>query len=134
MSINKAIVSEKSFRDASNSKYTFVVSKEMTKESIKNAIERIYSVTVLHVNAFNVIGKVKRNKKGSGKRSDFKKAIVTLAKKDSINLFDVEGDKADEKKSKKEDKADKSEIKGNKEVKTVIREPKKGLLGRTTNK
>lgn len=133
--INKALISEKSFSLTSKSKYTFVVSRDMSKESIKHEIEKIYSVKVIDVNTFNLIGKVKRGKKGSGRRSDVKKAIVTLAKKDSIGLFDIEGDKSDVKANKKETaKAEKSEIKVEKDVKTIVREPKKGIFGRTTNK
>jgi large subunit ribosomal protein L23 len=137
MSINKAIISEKSFSLTSKSKYSFVVSKDMSKESIKHEIEKIYAVKVIDVNTFNLIGKVKRGKKGFGKRSDTKKAIVTLSPKDSINLFDVEGDKKPSSAKAtdgKDGKGTKKEIAENKEVKTVIREPKKGLLGRTTNK
>ena len=137
MAINKAIISEKSFMAASASKYTFIVSNDMNKDSVKAAIEKIYPVKVEKVNIIRIIGKTKRNKKGEGKRSDYKKAIVSLSKKDLINLFDVEGDKADNKKAKKDvgKTKDKNEVKAEKEVKTVIREPKRGLLGgRTTNK
>jgi large subunit ribosomal protein L23 len=134
--INKAIISEKSFYQASKSKYTFIVSKDMSKDEIKRSVEKIYAVSVLSVNTSNIIGKVKRTKKGAGKRQDYKKAIVTLAKKDSIDIFEVEGDKKDNKAEKKQAaKIEKKEVIENKDVKTTIREPKKGLLGgRTTNK
>lgn len=134
MAINKAIISEKSFASTSASKYTFTVSTDMDKNQIAAAVEKLYSVKVAGVNTAKIIGKVKRNRKGQGKRSDFKKAIVTLAGNGSIGLFDVEGDKKEAKKESKETKENKKEIADNKEVKTVIREPKKGLLGRTTNK
>lgn len=133
--INKAIISEKSFSNASNSKCTFSVSKGMSKDAIKIQIEKLYSVKVVAINTFNVIGKIKRNKKGSGARSDYKKAIVTLAPNDSISLFDVEGDKKQKSEGKSDKKNKTEKLADNKEVKTVIREPKRGLLGgRTTNK
>lgn len=133
--INKAIISEKSFSNASLSKYTFAVSKDMSKEAIKSQIEKLYSVKVISVNTFNLAGKVKRNKKGLGVRSDVKKAIVTLDKKDSIALFDIEAEKSEKGAKGAQKKEKESKISDNKDVKTVVREPKKGLIGgRTTNK
>lgn len=133
--INSAIISEKSFQNAAKSKYTFKVSKGMAKNAIKVQIEKMYSVKVISVNTSIIAGKIKRNKKGVGARQDYKRAIVTLAPKDSIALFDVEGDKKTKSDNKIEKKEKETKQSDNKEVKTVIREPKRGLLGgRTTNK
>ena len=56
---------------------------------IKQAVEHYFGVKVLRVHTQNVRGKVKRLGRFSGKRADWKKAIVTLSHEDSIDLFDM---------------------------------------------
>ncbi|MGD2060976.1 MAG: 50S ribosomal protein L23 [Acidimicrobiia bacterium] len=84
------VVSEKSydlieFRNT----YTFEVDRRATKPQIREAVERIFDVKVLRVNTMNRKGKVKRTGYKLGKRKDIKRAVVTLAEGDSIDLFGV---------------------------------------------
>jgi large subunit ribosomal protein L23 len=84
------VVSEKSydlieFRNT----YTFEVDPKATKPQIKEAVERVFDVKVLRVNTMNRRGKVKRTGWKLGKRKDVKRAVVTLAEGDSIDLFGV---------------------------------------------
>ncbi len=76
--IIKPIVTEKSMDDMSENKYTFVVDKRSNKTEIRSAVEEVFDVTVARVNTMNMIGKVKRQGATSGRRSNWKKAIVTL--------------------------------------------------------
>lgn len=69
--------------------YGFVVEKRANKIEIKSAVEKRYGVTVSSVRTVCVRGKVKRMGKHSGKRADWKKAVVTLKPGDKIEL--VEG-------------------------------------------
>jgi len=69
--------------------YTFKVSVRANKVEIKKAIEKIFSVKVIAVNTIQMLGKPKKLGKYSGKRSDWKKAIVTLKPGDKINDFEV---------------------------------------------
>jgi len=101
--IKNALISEKSFAAAGNSKFTFVVDKSATKAEVAETVAELFDVEVLDVNMISVKGKVKRTRKGVGKRSDFKKAILTLKKGSKIDLFEVEKDE----KSKKDDKKSK---------------------------
>jgi len=94
--IKKAVISEKSFAEAANFKYTFYAPKTTKCLDIKKFIEELFSVKVLKINSMTVIGKVKTRGKSKGKRSDMKKYILTLPKDTKIDLFEVE--KSDEKK------------------------------------
>ncbi|NDB83695.1 MAG: 50S ribosomal protein L23 [Alphaproteobacteria bacterium] len=86
--LHTPLITEKSSLIASDNKYIFQVSKDSNKSSISLAIEKIFAVKVKKVNIINQIGKTKRFKGKMGKRSDFKKAIVTLEKD---NLIDFTG-------------------------------------------
>ncbi len=77
--IIKPIVTERSMDDMSQNKYTFVVDKKSNKTEIKSAVEKVFGVKVSKVNTMNMLGKIKRQGVHSGKRADWKKAIVTLA-------------------------------------------------------
>lgn len=101
--IKKVLVSEKSFADAAKGKYTFVVDREADKHGIAKMCEKLFNITVLTVNSMNIKGKVKTTKKIKGKRSDFKKVILTLKAGDKIDLFETETAE-DKKKREKEDK------------------------------
>ncbi|MBJ45211.1 MAG: 50S ribosomal protein L23 [Acidimicrobiaceae bacterium] len=89
--IRKPIVSEKSYVLIEENVYTFEVHPEATKPQIRDAVEQIFGVRVTKVNTLNRKGKRKRNRKNFsyGKRSDQKRALVTVAEGDSIELFDV---------------------------------------------
>ncbi len=86
----KPVVSEKSYTlaNASN-KYTFVVENDANKIEIKNAVEAKYKVKVEAVNIVVKPGKMKRDWKTNRKsrKSDIRKAIVTLKKGDKIDEF-----------------------------------------------
>lgn len=101
--LKKPLISEKSFADAALGKFSFVVAKSATKEDIASIVKELYQVDVIDVNTANYKGKVKSTKRGKGKRSDFKKAIITLKSGQKISLFETE-EKKEEKKPKKEEK------------------------------
>ncbi len=84
------IITEKtsSIQNATNS-YTFKVSINANKVEIRHAIEKIFNVHVLDVNTIRQRGKMKRMGRYSGKRADWKKAIVKLKEGDSIAEFEA---------------------------------------------
>jgi len=89
--IRNQIVSEKTnFAANKHNQHVFSVSPFATKLDVKNAIEHVFKVKVTDVNIVNLKGKVKRFKNRLGKRSDTKKAYVTLAAGSDINLTDLE--------------------------------------------
>jgi large subunit ribosomal protein L23 len=84
------VVSEKSYDLIEhNNTYTFEVDPRSNKEEIRDAVEKVFGVKVLRVNTMNRKGKTKRTGYKLGKRKDVKRAIVTLAEGDSIDLFGV---------------------------------------------
>lgn len=87
--IRSPIITEKASdaRDLNN-KITFSVDPRAHKRAIKNAVESAFKVKVEKVNILNVKGKIKRLGRYQGKRSDWKKAIVTLREGDTIEVFD----------------------------------------------
>lgn len=80
------VITEKTTILTESRKYVFEVSSEATKNGVAKAIEEIFSVKVDKVNIINTLGKSKRFKGITGKRSDVKKAIVTLAKDNIIDF------------------------------------------------
>lgn len=87
--IIKPVLSEKSYADIPNKKYTFIVDKRANKTEIKQAVEEVFGVKVASVNTVNVDGKFKRQGKSEGYKSDYKKAYVQLkADSKSIEFFD----------------------------------------------
>ncbi len=87
--IKAPVISEKSYGLLDDNKYTFVVDPRSNKTEIKQAIERLFDVKVLKVATQNRRGKIKRRGLTVGKRPDTKRAIVTLAEGDEIELFDA---------------------------------------------
>ena len=87
--IIKPVVSEKSYGLLDANVYTFVVHPDASKPEIHDAVETIFGVRVLKVNTLNRNGKRKRNRKTGtwGSRPDTKRAFVTLADGDRIDLF-----------------------------------------------
>jgi len=83
-------VSEKSYGLLDDGVYTFVVHPDANKTEIRQAVETIFNVRVAKVNTLNRKGKRKRNRRQPtfGKRPDTKRAIVTLAGGDRIELFE----------------------------------------------
>ena len=81
------VVSEKSYGLLDQNTYTVVVKPTANKTEIKIAIEQIFGVKVTSVNTMNRKGKVRRTRTGVGKRPDTKRAIVTVAEGDRIDIF-----------------------------------------------
>ena len=87
--IIKPIISEKSMDQSADKKYTFQVALSANKIEIKKAVEEIFGVKVEKVTTVRVLGKIKRMGANSGKRADWKKAIVKLtADSKTIEFFD----------------------------------------------
>ena len=80
------VITEKATAGSAHNQVTFRVRKDADKPLIKAAVEGLFNVKVLAVNTINVGGKVKRFKGRLGKRSDWKKAIVSLAEGQSIDV------------------------------------------------
>lgn len=85
--ILRPVVSEKSYNLLDDGKYTFVVAPDANKTEIKIAIETIFGVKVASVNTLNRQGKRRRTRYGYGKKVDTKRAIITLAEGESIDIF-----------------------------------------------
>jgi large subunit ribosomal protein L23 len=83
----RPIVSEKSYTLLNENKYTFIVHPDANKTEIKIAVEQLFNVRVLAVNTVNRAGKRKRTRYGWGKRKDTKRAVVTVAGTDRIDIF-----------------------------------------------
>ena len=87
--IIEPVVSEKSYALLEEGVYTFKVHPTASKPEIRDAVETIFGVSVTKVNTLNRKGKRSRNRRTGtfGKRPDTKRALVTLAEGDSIELF-----------------------------------------------
>jgi large subunit ribosomal protein L23 len=87
--IIEPVVSEKSYALLEDGVYTFRVHPTASKPEIRDAVQKIFGVTVTKVNTLNRDGKRRRNRRTGtwGKRPDTKRAFVTLAEGDSIELF-----------------------------------------------
>src|SRR3954468_5451962 len=91
------VVSEKSTRQMEGTRtYTFKVAPTANKLEIAKAIEKLFDVTVLDVRTMNYQGKARRPLMGRlakrpslGRRAAYKKAIVTLAEGDHIELYEL---------------------------------------------
>jgi large subunit ribosomal protein L23 len=81
------VVSEKSYALLDQNKYTFLVDPSANKTEIKIAVEKVFKVSVTGVNTINRAGKKRRTRYGTGRRPDTKRAIVTVADGDRIDLF-----------------------------------------------
>ncbi len=87
--ILRPVISEKTYGLLDENKYTFIVDPRANKTQIKQAIETIFDVDVVSVNTMNRAGKRKRRGWVVGTRPDVKRAIVTVAPGDEIELFDA---------------------------------------------
>ena len=83
----RPVVSEKSYGLLDEGKYTFIVAPGANKTQIKQAVEEVFRVKVTGVNTLNRQGKRRRTRFGWGKRVDTKRAVVTLAEGDRIDIF-----------------------------------------------
>lgn len=86
------VVSEKSYGLLDQNAYTFLVRPTANKTEIKIAIQEIFDVKVTSVNTMNRKGKTRRTRVGLGKRKDTKRAIVTVAEGDHIDIFAGQGE------------------------------------------
>ena len=85
------ILTEKSNRLREGNQVIFEVAKDANKIQIKDAIQKLFKVTVIDVNTMNYRGKERRMGRGYGKLQNWKKAIITLKEGDQIQFFDSEG-------------------------------------------
>jgi len=81
------VVSEKSYGLLDQNKYTFLVRPDANKTEIKVAVEQVFEVKVTAVNTANRPGKRRRTRIGWGRRPDTKRAIVSVAKGERIDIF-----------------------------------------------
>jgi large subunit ribosomal protein L23 len=86
--IIRPLITEKNTDLMMFNKYSFEVARQSTKPQIKRAIEYIFNVNVTSVRTLNVRGKKRRRGREFGYQRDWKKAIVTLAEGDRIDLFE----------------------------------------------
>ena len=85
--IIRPVISEQSFDQTEDGVYTFEVAKQANKIQIANAVEQIFDVNVTKVNTLNVKPKMKRVRYKEGATRTWKKAMVTVAEGDKIEIF-----------------------------------------------
>lgn len=84
--IVRPIVTEKSTIAAEQNKVAFEIAPTATKKCVKEAVETLFNVKVTKVNTINIAGKTKRFRGVKGKRNDLRKAMVTLAEGQNIDI------------------------------------------------
>ena len=84
----RPVVSEKSYHQVTENRYTFRVHKDAHKTQIRQAVEELFGVKVLSVNIVKMPPKPKRRGVIKGERSGWKKAIVELKPGDKIEIFE----------------------------------------------
>jgi len=84
--VRRPVITEKATLGSQYNQVTFRVARDATKPEIKRAVESLFKVKVTAVNTVRVKGKTKRFRGRLGSRSDYKKAIVTLAEGQSIDV------------------------------------------------
>ena len=82
------VLSEKATTLREQGKYTFKVAPDANKTQIKEAVSKLFNVTVVKITTVNVLGKVKRVHAKPGETADWKKAIVRLAPGETIKVFE----------------------------------------------
>ena len=80
------VIKEKATALSEHNKVVFRVAPDATKPQIKAAVEKLFDVKVKSVNTLNVKGKTKMFRGAKGRRSDVKKAVVTLAEGQTIDV------------------------------------------------
>jgi large subunit ribosomal protein L23 len=83
----RPVVSEKSYEQIAQNKYTFKVHEDAHKTQVRQAVEELFDVTVVRVNILKVQPKPKRRGLTRGTRPGWKKAVVQLKAGDSIEIF-----------------------------------------------
>jgi large subunit ribosomal protein L23 len=84
--IRSPVITEKATTASEQDKVVFIVAKSATKPEIKRAVEDLFEVKVKAVNTLNRKGKTKRFRGVAGRQSDTKRAVVTLAEGQSIDV------------------------------------------------
>jgi len=87
--IKRPIITEKTSGLVEKLQYTFEVDSKATKTEIKDAIEKIFGVTVVEVRTINVHRKAKRMQRFEGFKAGYKKAIVRLLPGQTIDKFEI---------------------------------------------
>lgn len=82
----RPVITEKSMTSSEAGKVTFIVPLDATKAEIKTAVENIFNTKVVKVNTIRTDGKVKRFRGHEGVRSDYKKAVISLADGQNIDI------------------------------------------------
>lgn len=82
----RPVITEKSMVSSEAGKVTFIVPLSASKDQVKAAVEAIFNVTVNKVNTIRQFGKSKVFRGHRGERSDYKKAVVTLAEGQNIDV------------------------------------------------
>lgn len=85
--LRRPIITEKNTLLMEQNKYTFEVAKSANKKRIKDAVEVAFKVKVVGVNVLNIRGKMRRIGRHQGKTRSWKKAVVTLAEGNDIEIF-----------------------------------------------
>jgi large subunit ribosomal protein L23 len=83
----RPVISEKTYRLADDGKYTFLVPTDVNRTQVRQAVEAIFGVKVTGVNTLNRPGKRRRTRYGWGQRPATKRAIVSLAEGERIDVF-----------------------------------------------
>jgi len=86
--IVRPLITEKNTNLMTMNKYCFQVAQSANKQQIKQAVEEVFNVAVVNVHTMNVRGKLRRRGQKLGYTADWKKAIVTLAEGNRIELFE----------------------------------------------
>ena len=84
--VRSPVITEKATMGSEHGQVTFRVPLDASKSEIKAAVESVFNVKVKAVNTLRQLGKTKRFKGFAGKRSDYKKAIVSLAEGQTIDV------------------------------------------------
>lgn len=84
--IKSPVITEKATLGSEHNQVTFKVAIDASKPEIKAAVEALFDVKVTKVNTLRQQGKVKRFRGVTGKRAEYKKAMVTLAEGNSIDV------------------------------------------------
>ena len=87
----RPVITERSMSETNAGRYTFAVAKDATKLEIAQAVAEAFKVDVVAVNTSSVHGKARRLGRHTGRRPDWKKAIVTVAPGQKIERYFVEG-------------------------------------------
>lgn len=82
----RPVITEKAMKSSENGQVVFHIPLKATKKDVKDAVEALYGVKVKSVNTIRVSGKTKRFRGIQGVRSDYKKAVVTLADGQNIDI------------------------------------------------